>query len=261
MKPVLIDTHTHLDFDQFDADRKDVITRAKEADVAGMITIGINLETSLKAVRIAEKHSNVFAAAGIHPHDAGEAEKEDLNRIIELYQNPKVVAIGEVGLDFYRNLTEPEIQRKIFRSFLDLAKELDLPLIIHTRDAEDEILSILREKGKQGWRGVFHCFPGDVRMAEQVLDMGFYISFTGNITFKNTKSAAVAKHIPVERLMVETDCPFMAPVPHRGRRNEPAFVQHVAQKIAEVKGISFEEVARATTKNAMDLFGLELVID
>ena len=261
MKPVLIDTHTHLDFDQFDADRDDVITRATEADIAAMITIGIDLETSLKSIGIAEQYSNVFAAAGIHPHDAGEAEKEDMDRIIELYQHPKVVAIGEVGLDFYRNLTEPEIQRKVFRTFLELAKELNLPLIIHTRDADDEILSILREKGKRGWRGVFHCFPGDVKMAEQVLDMGFNISFTGNITFKNSKSAAVAKYVPIERLMVETDCPFMAPVPHRGRRNEPAYVQHVAQKIAKVKGISFEEVARTTTKNAMDLFGLELVND
>ncbi len=259
MTPVLIDTHTHLDFDQFDADRNNVIYRAKQADVAGMITIGIDLDTSLKAMEIAEQYTNVFAAAGIHPHDAGEAKDEDLERLRELYQHPGVVAIGEVGLDFYRNLTKPDIQRKTFRFFLELAKELDLPLIIHTRDADNEILSILREKGKRGWRGVFHCFSGDVKMAEQVLDMGFYISFTGNITFKNSNSAAVAKHIPVERLLVETDCPFMAPVPHRGKRNEPAYVQFVAQRLAEIKGVSFENLARTTTKNAVELFGLDLV--
>jgi len=261
VKSVLIDTHTHLDFNQFDADRNDVIYRAQEADVAGMITIGIDLKTSLKSVEIAEQHPNIFAAAGIHPHDASDATEEDFEGLKELYQHPKVVAIGEVGLDYYRNLTVPETQRKVFRSFLDLAKELDLPLIIHTRDANDEILSILREKNKIGWRGVFHCFSGDIYMADKVLDMGFYISFTGTVTFKNSNAVAVAKHIPVERLMVETDCPFMAPVPHRGKRNEPAFVQYIAQRIAELKGISFAEMANTTTKNAMELFGLDLVND
>jgi TatD DNase family protein len=258
MTPFLIDTHTHLDFDQYDGDRKNVILRAKENNVKAMITIGIDLETSKRSIEIAQTNQNIFAAVGIHPHDAGEATQEDIDVIETLLDFPQVVAIGEVGLDFYHNLSPRDVQRKMLRMFLDWSLTKEYPLIIHTREADEDIINIIREKSRTGWRGVFHCFSGDAKMAEQVLEMGFHISFTGNVTFKNSRSVHVMKTIPMEKLMIETDSPFMAPVPHRGKRNEPAFVNQVAQKIAEVKGLETNEVAHITSQNAIDLFGLKL---
>jgi TatD DNase family protein len=254
----LIDTHAHLDFAQFDADRENVILRAQEANVIGIINVGTDLKTSQKSIAIAEVHENIFAAVGIHPHDAAEAGESDIETLRTFLDHPKVVAIGEVGLDFYRHLSPPDVQRRIFRMFLDWALETAKPLIIHTREAEEEILAILQNRSKFGWNGVFHCFPGDERLAAKVLEMGFHISFTGTITFKNSRSTEVMKLVPLERLLVETDCPFMAPVPHRGKRNEPAFAQLVAQKIAEVKGVPFDQVAKNTTENAERLFGFNL---
>ncbi len=253
---MLIDTHAHLHFPQFDADLENVILRAREAGVVGIINIGTDLKTSLKSVAIAEAHENVYAAVGIHPHDAADACLEDVETLRTLLDHPKVVAIGEVGLDFYRNLSPQDVQRRMLRMFLDWAKETAKPLVIHTREAEDDILAILQDRGKSGWSGVFHCFPGDERMADKVINLGFHVSFTGIITFKNSHSAEVVRHVPLEKLLVETDCPFMAPVPHRGKRNEPAFAQLVAQKIAELKGTSFEQVAQHTTENAKNLFGI-----
>jgi len=256
MNPWLIDTHAHLDFDQFDADREEMLERAWMNGVRQIITIGIDLATSRKSVALAEKHAMVYASVGIHPHDVARAGAEDLAEIESLLEHPKVVALGEVGLDFYYNYSPEEVQRKYLRLFLDWSLEKGVPLIIHTRDADEAILTILRERSRAGWCGVFHCFSGDARMAEKVLEMGFHISFTGNITFKNSTSAGVMRGVPLERLMVETDCPFMAPVPHRGKRNEPAYVQLVAQKIAEAKGIAFDQVAERTTANARALFNL-----
>lgn len=258
MTPFLIDTHTHLDFDQYDGDRKNAILRAKEANVKAMITIGIDLETSKRSIEIAQQYPNIFAAVGIHPHDAGKATQEDINELETLLDFPQVVAIGEVGLDFYHNLSARDVQRKMLRMFLDWSLTKDYPLIIHTREANEDILNIIREKSRSGWRGVFHCFSGDAKMAEQVLEMGFHISFTGNVTFKNSRSVHVMKTVPLEKLMIETDSPFMAPVPHRGKRNEPAFVNQVAQKIAETKGLETHEVAKITSQNAINLFGLKL---
>ncbi len=258
MTPFLIDSHTHLDFRQFDADREDVIYRAKEANVKAMITIGTDPATSREAIKIAEKHTNIFAAIGIHPHDAAEASEDDIRELKEFLQHDKVVAIGEVGLDFYRNISTPDVQRKMLRMFLGWSQESGLPLIIHTRDADEEILAVIREQGKSGWHGVFHCFAGDQYMADEVLEMGFHISFTGNITFKNYHKLDVVTHVPLEKLLVETDCPFLTPVPHRGKRNEPAFVHFVAQKIAEIKGVSTNEVAHITTANAVNLFNLNI---
>ncbi|NIA30978.1 MAG: YchF/TatD family DNA exonuclease [Actinobacteria bacterium] len=258
MTPFLIDSHTHLDFRQFNADREDVIYRAKEANVKAMITIGTDPATSKEAIKIAEKHTNIFAAIGVHPHDAAEASKNDILELKELLQHDKVVAIGEVGLDFYRNISAPDVQRKMLRMFLDWSQENGLPLIVHTREADEEILTVIREHGKNGWQGVFHCFAGDQYMADQVLEMGFHISFTGNITFKNYRRTDVVNHVPLEKLLVETDCPFLTPVPHRGKRNEPAFVHFVAQKIAEIKGVPVNEVARITTANAVNLFAMNI---
>lgn len=259
MIPYLVDTHAHLDFDQFDADREEVLERAEMNGVRQIITIGIDLATSRKCVALAEKYSMVYAAVGIHPHDVAKAGSEDLAEIESLLQHPKTVALGEVGLDFYYHYSPEEMQRKYLRLFLDWSLEMGKPLIIHTRDADEAILTILRERSRAGWRGVFHCFSGDARMTEKVLEMGFYISFTGNLTFKNSTSAMVMHAVPLERLMVETDCPFMAPVPHRGKRNEPAYVQLVAQKVAEVKACSVAVVAERTTANAAALFGLPLL--
>lgn len=256
MSGYLVDTHAHLDFNQFEGDRDAVLYRAEENGVRQVITIGIDVATSRKSIELAEKYSMVYAAVGIHPHDVAKAAAGDLEEIEAMLAHPKVVALGEVGLDFYYHYSPEEVQRKYLKIFLDWSLEDGKPLIIHTRDADEAILTILRERSRAGWRGVFHCFSGDLRMAEKVLEMGFHISFTGNVTYKNSSSAAVMAAVPLERLMVETDCPFMAPVPHRGRRNEPAYVQLVAQKLAEVKQVSFETAARQTTANAMALFGL-----
>jgi TatD DNase family protein len=259
MNGYLVDTHAHLDFNQFDADRESVLYRAEENGVRQIITIGIDLATSRKSVELAEKYAMVYAAVGIHPHDVAKAGAEDLAEIDALLQHPKVVALGEVGLDFYYHYSPEEIQRKYLRIFLDRSLEGGKPLIIHTREADEAILALLRERSRAGWRGVFHCFSGDAKMAEKVMEMGFHISFTGNITFKNSTSLGVMRDVPLDRLMVETDCPFMAPVPHRGKRNEPAYVQLVAQKIAEVKGCALAVVAEQTTANAAELFQLPLV--
>jgi len=257
MNNTLIDTHVHLDFAQYDQDRPQVIYRAQEANVMGLINIGIDLASSQKSLALAEQFSSVYAAVGIHPHDAAAATEQDLLQLKTLFSHPRVVAVGEVGLDFYRTFSPPETQKRIFRMFLDWAWELELPLIIHTRDADEELYSLLCSKAKTGWRGVVHCFSGDQKLAEQLLEMGFHISFTGTITFKKSFSAAMVKHVPLERLLLETDCPFMAPEPHRGKRNEPAYVNLIAGRIAELKSVPFSHVARVTTENAQRLFGIQ----
>jgi TatD DNase family protein len=254
----LIDTHTHLDFDRFDGDRDDVIQRALDAQVAAMLTIGVDHKSSQAAVSLAEENAPVFAAVGVHPHDAKEMTDEQFDELEALLSHPKVAAIGEVGLDYHYDYSPRDVQRHVFRRFLDLAEETQKPLIIHTREADEDVLSLLREKKRNGWRGVFHCFSGDATMAKKVLDMDFYISFTGNITFKNSRSVNVLQSIPNERLLVETDCPFMAPEPFRGKRNEPAYVVYVARKMAEVKELPFETIAQVTTQNAVTLFDIAL---
>jgi TatD DNase family protein len=261
MKPRLIDTHTHLYFQQYEGDLRHVLIRAEEAGVGHMITIGIDADTSRHSLELTESHSQIYAAAGIHPHDAVDIKEGDIEQISEMLDHPKVVAIGEVGLDFYRNISPPDLQKQIFKMFMEWSLERQLPMIIHTRQAEEDIITVLRDRCKQGWKGVFHCFPGDADMAKTVLDMGFYISFTGNITFKNSKAAAVVETVPLDRLMVETDCPFLTPVPYRGKRNEPAYVSLVARKMAEIKGVAYESVVETTTKNAIDLFNLPIPDD
>ncbi len=258
--PVLIDTHAHLDFDRFDGDREDVIRRAAEAGVAAVLTIGIDHRSSQAAVRLAESHPALFAAVGVHPHDASGLTDEQFADLKALLEHPRVAAVGEVGLDYHYNYSPPEVQRRVFRRFIDAALEAQKPLIIHTREADEDILALLRERKRSGWSGVFHCFSGDERMAEKVLELGFHISFTGSITFKNARSLPVLKSIPLERLLVETDCPFMAPEPFRGRRNEPTYVVYTARRMAEVKGVEFAELARQTTRNAAALFNLPAAV-
>ncbi|MFQ5863774.1 MAG: TatD family hydrolase [bacterium] len=255
---MLIDTHAHLYFNHFDGDREQVIQRAFEAGVKKVINIGIDLETCRQCMEMAEKHTSLFATVGIHPNDSTKLDEKSLATLKEFAQHPKVVAIGEIGLDFYRERAPVEIQRQAFRNQIALAKDVALPIVIHNRQAVRQILDILKQEGTEGLGGVFHCFSEDEQIAEEVLELGFHISFTGNLTFKNSELPEVAKVVPLERLLLETDSPFLSPAPKRGRRNEPAHVIYIAQKLAEIKGTNFDEIERITTENAIRLFGVDV---
>ncbi|MCB2200668.1 TatD family hydrolase [bacterium] len=254
-----IDTHLHLTWPTLREDIPEVVRRAREAGVGAMVDLGTSLSTSLNAQKHAHQFEGVYFAAGIHPNDAAEAEEGDLERIAELVKDDKCVAVGEIGLDYYRDYAAPEVQKNLFRAQLALAREVGKPVVIHDREASEDILRVLEEEGYDGHSspgGVFHCFAGDVAMVEEVVKRGFYLSFTGNVTFKKTDRLEPLAAAPLDRLMIETDSPFMAPVPHRGKRNEPAFVPYVAATIARVKELPLEEVARATTANAIRFFNL-----
>jgi len=282
---VLIETHAHLDYPDFANDFNDVLHRASEADVTRIITIGTSIESSRRAVELAEKHSNIFAVIGVHPTYALEAEDDVITPLRELAKNPRVVAIGEIGLDYHRlpsveaakqkhvqvfNALQSETgeqveariedgayksrQAELFEQLLDLAVELRLNVVIHQRDAWDDTLEILRDYGRQV-SGVFHCFGGTLEQANEVLDLGHLVSFTGIVTFKNGANVrAVAAQIPPDTFMVETDCPYLAPVPFRGKRCEPAHTRIVAESIAAARGVSLEEIARTTTATAEEFF-------
>ena len=258
VSPVLTDSHAHVQVHQFDADRERVIADAFAAGVGRMVVPGVDLESSRAAVALAAVHSGrLFAGVGTHPHDATTLTAEALAAQRELARSaPGVVAIGEIGLDFYRDLSPREVQRAALVAQLDLARELDLPVILHNRESHAEMVALLREHGA-GARGVFHCFIGDQQMARDALDLGFYLSFAGPVTFpKNTELAEVAAWAPLERILVETDSPYLAPPPYRGKRNQPAYVTQVARHIAELRGLPFERLAAATTANAAALFRL-----
>ncbi len=253
----LIDSHLHLDVSQFDEDRDLVVSRASGANVVCLINPGCNFESSRRAVELAEKYPQVYAAVGVHPHSAAEEGAESEERFRSLAEHPRVVGIGEIGLDFFRNLSPPETQRRVFRKYLRLAGELNLPAIVHCRDAFEEICSIIRQESSHSLRGVLHSFSGDESSADSLLRAGFYISFSGQLTYrKNDRLRSVARMLPNERVLVETDSPFLTPQPERGKRNEPAFVRHVAEELARVKGLSLEDVARITTRNVRRLFGV-----
>lgn len=254
----LVDTHAHLDSGQFEPDRETVIQRALDQGIGHLVTVGCDLESSRASVEIAASHPTIYAAVGIHPHDAPQATDEGLEELRRLIRTEKkIVAVGEIGLDFYRDRAPRERQRDAFRRQIRLAHEVGLPIIVHDRDAHDEVLAILREEKANEVGGVLHCFSGDLAMAKACLDLGFYISFTGSISYpKNEAIREVVKAVSIDRMLVETDCPYLAPQPHRGRRNEPAYVRHTAETIAEVKGLTVEDVARITTLNAFTLFGI-----
>lgn len=260
----LIDTHAHLDFAKFDADRLAVIERATAAGVAAIVNVGADLASSRRAVELAEQHDTVYAAVGVHPHDAKKLDGATLGELRELANRSKVVAVGEIGLDFYRDLSPRDVQRRAFQAQLAWAAKLGKPVIIHDRDAHDDIMEILgdwaaglKNSPLTGRLGVLHTFSGDLSMAEQAMDLGFYISISGPVTYKNARQLPnLVQVLPLDRLLVETDCPFLAPHPHRGKRNEPAYVRLVAERIAELKGIAIDDVAMATTANARRLFEL-----
>ncbi|WP_053216965.1 TatD family hydrolase [Virgibacillus senegalensis] len=255
---MLFDTHVHLNINQFDEDREEVMKRAKEAGVEYMVVVGFDRETIPKALELAEANPNIYAAVGWHPVDAVDMEDSDLEWIEELANHPKVVAIGEMGLDYHWDKSPKEIQKEVLRKQIRLAKRVALPIVIHNREATEDIIEILREEDAAEVGGIMHCYNDSVEYVQQCLDMGFYISLGGPVTFKNAKDPKeVAKMVPLDRLLVETDCPFLAPHPNRGKRNEPAYVKLVAEKIAELREISFEEVSDATTNNALKLFEIK----
>lgn len=260
-KPVFVDTHAHLDFDSFDNDRDVVIENARLANLGAIINIGINLDTSKKSIALAENHDLIYASVGVHPHDADEMQEEWWPEIIGLYSHPRMVAIGEIGLDYYRDYSPHDVQRKILLRQLDLAVERGLPVIIHTRSAWPDILPIVSSDDyRHKLRGVFHCFSGSKEQAKAVLNLGYHISFTGVVTFKNASALTIAAdYVPIDRLLLETDCPFMAPVPYRGKRCEPAYVPVIAEKIADAKNISVSHLANHTTANTEKLFGVTIV--
>lgn len=257
-KTVLIDSHAHIYYRDYAGDFDDMLARAADAGVAAMLVVGTDLESSRESVELAEKYPQLYAAVGIHPHDAGRVSEKSYDVIRALAQSsPKVVAIGEIGLDFYRDRSPRDAQENVFRRFLKMAGELDLPVVVHDRDAHERVMAILREE--QTRRGVLHCFSGDAAMAAQAIGMGLYISIPGTVTYPSNQALRdVVRAVSIDRMLVETDCPYLTPVPHRGTRNEPAYVRLAAEKVAEIKGLTLEDVARITTKNVRDLFGIRL---
>jgi TatD DNase family protein len=252
---MLIDSHAHLEMGEFDGDRDEVIARAGQAGVERIITIGTTMIDCAKAISIAHRHEEVYAAIGIHPHEVKGIDVKTYDDLKRLAESKKVVAFGEIGLDFFRNLSPKDIQIRRFGEQLELAEEIGLPIIIHDRDAHAKTLEMLR--GWKGKRGVIHCFSGDYSMAQECVDMGFYISVPGAVTFgKSEKLQGVVKHLPLDSLLVETDAPYLTPHPNRGKRNEPAYVIHTARKVAEIKGLPFEDVAHESSRNAKVLFGI-----
>lgn len=254
---MLFDTHVHLNADQFSEDLEQVIERAQNEGVETMVVVGFDQPTINKAMELVEQYDFLYAAIGWHPVDAIDMTDEDLQWIEELSSHQKVVAIGETGLDYHWDKSPKEIQQEVFRKQIRLAKKVRLPIIIHNREATQDIVDILKEEDAKEVGGIMHCFSGSPETAHECLEMNFLISLGGPVTFKNAKKPKeVAEEVPLEKLLIETDCPYLAPHPYRGKRNEPSYVKLVAEQIAELKGVSFEEVAETTTRNAKKLFGI-----
>lgn len=255
---MLFDTHVHLNDEQFNDDLQEVIGRAKEAGVDYMVVVGFNRPTIERAISLVEEYNFLYASVGWHPVDAIDMSDEDLVWLEEMAAHPKVVALGEMGLDYHWDKSPHDIQKKVFREQIGLAKKLNLPIIIHNRDATEDVVQILREENAKEVGGIMHCYSGSAETAKECLDLNFHISLGGPVTFKNAKKPKkVAMEVPLDRLLIETDCPYLAPHPYRGKRNEPAYVKLVAEQIAELKEISYEEVAKKTTENAKKLFGID----
>lgn len=287
-----VDSHCHIDGPQFDEDRDEVIARAREAGVAAMLNVGTgdpHSDDFRRAVRVAESYENVWASVGVHPHDAKLYDDRAEEHLLELARGSrKIVAWGEIGLDYYYDHSPRDVQREVFRRQIRLAKELDLPIIVHSRDANDDTVEILKDEYSLPAKangleltanssvveknsrkplalshkpGVMHCFGGTPEMALALMEVGFFISFAGNVTFKKAEELREAvRVVPLDRLLVETDCPYLTPVPHRGKRNEPAMVVHTAQFLAELKGVEFDLLTKQTTENFSRLFGVDLSI-
>jgi TatD DNase family protein len=255
---MLIDSHCHLEMPEFKKDLDEVILRAKESGVNTIFTVGTERKDWRRALEIAHLYPSVYAILGVHPHNAREIDDQTYPILRKLCRDEKVRAYGEIGLDFFRNLSPQPIQLKRFREQIGLAKELGLPIVVHDREAHQETLEILKSEKAYECRGIIHCFSGNYEMAKECIEMGFYISIPGTITFKNAERfQEIVKKLPLESLLVETDAPFLTPFPFRGKRNEPSYVKHTAQKVAEIKKVSFDKVAEITTKNALRVYRLK----
>ncbi|WP_416148107.1 TatD family hydrolase [Salipaludibacillus sp. HK11] len=254
---MLFDTHVHLNVEQFEDDLEEVIARAQEAGVENMVVVGFDEKTIKKAINLVETHDFLYAAVGWHPVDAIDLTEEHLNWIEELASHPKVVAIGETGLDYHWDKSPKDVQKEAFRKQIHLAKRVNLPIIIHDREAHQDIVDILKEEKAEDVGGIMHCFGGSIEIAQECLKMNFHLSFGGPVTFKNAiRPKEVVKEVPLERLLIETDAPFLAPHPFRGKRNEPGYVKLIAEQIAELREVSYEDIAKQTSLNAKKLFGI-----
>jgi TatD DNase family protein len=257
---MIIDTHAHIDVTDFDEDREAVIQRARESGVQYMVNIGCDVESSYRSMELSEQYDFIYATAGVHPHDVKSIDANTYTHLRQLLLHPKVIALGEIGLDYFKNYSPQDEQRAHFRKQIQLAREMNKPIVIHSRDANEDIIAILSEyypKDPTAHSGIFHCFSGDQELAEKALEMGFYISFSGSVTFKKADDLrSVAKTIPADRLFAETDCPYLTPAPHRGKRNEPAYVNFTAEKLAEIRGLEIEDVKRTMALNFFELFGI-----
>lgn len=270
---MFIDTHLHFDDERFQGDLDEVIQRALKEGVGLFISAGTDLSSTRNAIGLAEKFPAIYATAGVHPHSASSVRADStppldacvqpspgiLQQIRELSFHPRVVAIGEVGLDFHYNFSPPDLQREAFRSCIALAIERDLPLVVHSREAGEETVRTLQESGKGKISGVLHAFSEDLRLAKAVIDLGFYLGITGIVTFKNAETLRkVVREVPLEKILLETDAPYLAPQPHRGKRNEPSYLPEVARRVADLKGVSLPEVEEVTSRNASTLFRIPL---
>ena len=251
---MLTDTHCHLYYDDIKKDLSRVLDDAEKLGVNRFICVGTNVQESRECLEIANTHEKIYATAGIHPHDAKDTSKDYLDQIFNLLKSDKMIAVGEIGLDYYRNISEPEIQNRVFREQMELAQLIKKPVVFHNRDADTDVLKVLLDFPDV--TGVAHCFSSNLEIAKTFLDIGYYISFAGNLTFKNSHLPEVAKELPLDRILVETDCPYLSPVPYRGKPNEPGRTRFVAEKLADIHNVSLDVIAIKTSENATTLFNL-----
>jgi len=256
----LIDTHAHIDADAFDEDREEMIRRAFDQGVEAIIIPAIEPNRFEGVLSLCKEYDEIYCGMGVHPHNANDFDQQAESFIVNSMQYPKVIAVGEIGLDYYYDFAPKDVQKHAFRRQLQLAKEYRKPVIIHNRESDDDVMEILKEEQQGELTGVLHCFSSNIHVLQTALDLNFHISFTGNITYKKSILDDIVKATPLSRIMIETDSPYMAPVPHRGKRNEPAFVQFIAQKIADIHQVTIEEIIAMTTRNARTLFGLPLLM-
>jgi len=252
---MLFDTHAHLDDEKFDVDREETIKKIKDSGVLKLVNIGADIKTSQNSIALAEKYDFIYAAVGVHPHDTENMTDKDLETLEKMSKHPKVVAIGEIGLDYFYDNSSRDKQKYWFEEQLKLAQRLDMPIIIHNRDAHADTMEALK---KTTAKGIIHCYSGSAEMARQLVDMGFYISFAGPVTYKNSKNAVEsARIVPIDKILIETDCPYLAPTGFRGKRNDSSFVHIICEKLAEIKGVSIEEMENITFTNAERVYRLD----
>lgn len=253
---MIFDTHAHYDDEAFDQDREEVLKKVQVAGVTRILNCSSNMESSLKTLELVKKYNFIYGAIGVHPQDAGEVSA-NINKIGDMLNNNKIQAVGEIGLDYYYEGYDRDLQIRAFREQMDIAKQLNLPVVIHDRDAHEDTLRVIKEF--KGVHGVLHCYSGSLEFAREVLKLDYYLGFTGVVTFKNAKRAVeVAREIPIERLLIETDCPYMAPTPHRGERNDSSYLTHIIEKIAEIRGVEKDYISMKTYENGSMLFKIEI---